>query len=55
MSYFPENTVAEFTTKLSERIVLDGQYEVALAELIYPHSLDNIRNHDGSLYVDVYR
>jgi hypothetical protein len=55
MSYFPENTVAEFTTKLSERIVLDGQYEVALAELIYPHSFDNIRNYDGSLYVDVYR
>jgi uncharacterized protein (UPF0276 family) len=55
MSYFPEKTVAEYTTKLSERIVLDGQYEVALAELIYPHSFDNIRNYDGSLYVDVYR
>jgi hypothetical protein len=48
MSYFPENTVAEVT------IVLDGQYEVALAELIYPHSFDNSRNYDGSLYVDVY-
>jgi hypothetical protein len=54
MSYIPENTVAEFTTKRSERIVLDGQYAPALAELIYPHSFDNIRNYDGSLYVDVY-
>ena len=55
MSFFPNNTVAEFTTKLPDRIVLDGVYEVALTELIYPHSFSNIRNDDRSLYMEVRR
>ena len=55
MSFFPNNTVAEFTTKLPDRIFLDGDYEVALSELIYPHSFSNIRNDDRSLYIEVRR
>jgi hypothetical protein len=46
MSYFPDNTIAHFTTQLPETIQLDGDYEVELAEIIYPHSwynLDNLR------------
>jgi hypothetical protein len=46
MSYFPDNTIAHFTTQLPETIQLDGDYEVGLAEIIYPHSwynLDNLR------------
>ena len=42
MSFFPNNTVAEFTTKLPDMISLDDDYEVALVELIYPHSFNNI-------------
>lgn len=55
LSSFPNNTVAEFTTKLSERVRLDGEYEVALAELIYPHSFHNMRNDDKSLYLQFSR
>ena len=55
MSFFPNNTVAEFTTKLPDRIILDGDYEVALTELIYPQSFSNIRNEDRSMYMEVRR
>jgi hypothetical protein len=55
MSFFPDNTVDEFTIKLLERIILDGDYEVALTEFIYPHSFSNIRNEDRSLYMEVRR
>lgn len=47
MSFFPDNTVAEFTTKLPEPINLDGEYEVALVELIFPHSFYNVHAFDG--------
>ena len=36
MDFFPENTVAHFKTKLAKRICTDGDYEVAITELIYP-------------------
>jgi hypothetical protein len=55
MSFFPNNTVAEFTTKLHERIILDGDSEVALTELIYTHSFSHIRNDDRSLYMEERR
>ena len=41
MDVFPDNTVAHYTTKLSHPICCDGDYEVALAELIYPLNYDN--------------
>ena len=41
IKYYPNNTVAHFTTKLPHRIRLDGDYEVGLAEFIYPHSWFN--------------
>lgn len=52
--YYPENTIASFRTKLSDRIELDGEYEVGLAQLIYPYSWFNFYNKDGSMYVNVY-
>jgi hypothetical protein len=36
MKYFPQNTVANFRVKLADRIVLPGQWEVALTGLHYP-------------------
>jgi hypothetical protein len=36
MDLFPENTVAHYKTKLARSICTDGNYEVALVELIYP-------------------
>lgn len=53
LSYFPNNTVAHFTTKLSERIRLDGDYEVGLAEIIYPHSWYNLDNLTRQYWVGV--
>jgi hypothetical protein len=47
---FPENSVACFKTKLSERIELEGDYEIGLAELIYPHSWLNFKNNDDGEY-----
>jgi hypothetical protein len=36
--YYPNNTVARFVTKLPETIRLQGQYEMALVEIIHPHN-----------------
>ena len=52
--FFPGNTIAKYNTKLLERICLDGVYEVALVEIIYPQSLNNIHNKDESLYIQVF-
>jgi hypothetical protein len=51
LQYYPENTTACFKTKLSERISLDGEYEVGLAEIIYPHSWFDFNNYDSKMYV----
>jgi hypothetical protein len=39
--YFPNNTVAHYTTKLAKQLRLDGEYEVGLCELIYTNSWNN--------------
>jgi hypothetical protein len=39
--YYPNNTVARFVTKLPETIRLQGQYEMALVEIIYSHNWYN--------------
>jgi len=41
MKTYPNNTIAHFNTKLTERIHLDGQFEVALTEFIYPNNWIN--------------
>ena len=41
INYYPDNTVAHFKTKLAHPICTDGDYEVALTELIYPMSYHN--------------
>lgn len=48
--YFPDNTVAHFTTRLPHRIRLDGEYEVGLAEFIYPYSWFNFTNVDDEIH-----
>jgi hypothetical protein len=53
--YYPENTTACFKTKLKARIELDGEYEVGLAQLIYPHSWFNFNNSNGDFYVTFIR
>jgi hypothetical protein len=49
--YYPENTTAYFKTKLSERISLDGEYKVGLAQFIYPRSWFNFINYDDTISI----
>jgi hypothetical protein len=42
MDYFPNNTLASFTTRLPEMLDLDGSWEIGLAEIQF--SLSNPRN-----------
>ena len=38
MQYFPDNKTSNFVTKLSRTLQLDGEWEVGLAEINYPHT-----------------
>jgi len=42
MDYYPQNTVAQYTTKLNGQIELDGEWEVGLAEISFPFDVDNV-------------
>jgi len=44
MDYYPENTTAKFTTKLSGAIELEGKWEVGLAEISTPSAVHNVVN-----------
>jgi len=41
MDCYPDNTVAHYKTKLAYPICIDGDYEVAIMELIYPNNYHN--------------
>ena len=43
MQYFLDNKTSNFVTKLSRTLQLDGEWEVVLAEIVYPHTWYNIR------------
>jgi hypothetical protein len=53
-NYYPNNTVARYVTKLSDRIRLDGDYEVGLSEIIYPYSWFNVDNSSGNLWFEIF-
>ena len=52
MQYFPDNKTSNFVTKLSRTPQLDGEWEVGLAEIVYPHTWYNIR--EGKNAVEIY-
>ena len=52
MEYFPDNKTSNFVTKLSRTLQLDGEWEVGLAEIVYPHTWYNIR--EGKNSVEIY-
>ena len=43
MQYFPDNKTSNLVAKLSRTPQLDGEWEVGLAEIVYPHTWYNIR------------
>ena len=49
MEYFPDNKTSNFVTKLSRT---NGEWEVGLAEIVYPHTWYNIR--EGKNSVEIY-
>lgn len=53
MAYYPNNTVARFVTRLPERIRLEGNYEMSLAEIIHPHTWYNVDNTDEKYWISV--
>ena len=52
MQYFSDNKTSNFVTKLSRTSQLDGEWEVGLAEIDYPHTWHNIR--EGKNSVEIY-
>ncbi|GFU54458.1 uncharacterized protein TNCV_3024371 [Trichonephila clavipes] len=38
MHFFPENKISHFKTQLPSPVCLNGEWEVGLSEIIYPHS-----------------
>jgi len=42
MDYYPQNTVAQYTSKLSNLIELDGDWEVGLTEVSFPFEIENV-------------
>ena len=42
MEYYPENTLTSFTTRLPNSIRLEGDWDVGLVEIQYPHNWYNI-------------
>lgn len=50
--YYPSNSVAHYVTKLPERIRFeDGDYEVGLSEIVYPHTWYNVDNRNEIYWI----
>lgn len=49
-TFFPENTTACYTTQLSQRISLNGSWEVALVEFHCPLTIKNVSNSNNIVY-----
>ena len=51
MQYYPNNKTSTYVTKLPKRFELNGEWEVGLAEIKYPHTWYNIKK--GLNYIEV--
>lgn len=51
MKYFPDNKTSSFRTQLSRTIKLDGIWEIALAEIQYPCTINNINTNNNSIFI----
>lgn len=55
LSYYPNNVISEFTTKLSQEVNLPGQWKVALCNISYHKTWGNITTlDDGSCGLKVF-
>jgi len=42
MDYYAHNTVARYTTKLTNTVELEGEWEVGLTEISFPSEVENV-------------
>jgi len=52
MDYYADNTVARYTTKLTNTVELEGEWEVGLTEISFPSKVENVIG--GHCHYDVY-
>ena len=52
MDSYPQNTTAQYTTKLIQTIELEGEWEVGLAEIHVPYITENVIYR--GCYYDIY-
>ena len=50
MDYFPGNTLASFRNFCKEEIALDGDWRVALSEIIFPTKLNNVTDEEFTYF-----
>ena len=50
MDYFPDNTLASFRNFCQEEIALDGDWRLAISELVFPTNLNNVTNENFTYY-----
>ena len=53
MQYYPNNKTSSYITKIPTRLELNGEWEVGLAEIKYPHTWYNVR--EGKNFLEVFR
>lgn len=54
-NFFPDNTLTDFTTKLSSTIDLTNEWEVGLAEMMFPRSWCTIPKEGLTIVVDYWQ
>jgi len=52
MEYYPQNTVAQYTTKVTNLIELEGDWEIGLTEISVPSNVENVIS--GRWYYDIH-
>ena len=50
MDYFPDNTLARFRNFCKAKIALDGDWRVALSEIIFPTQLNNVTDEEFTYF-----
>ena len=48
-SYFSENTISGFTTKLPRENILEGDWECGVSEVRFPKTFYNVEGHEISI------
>lgn len=51
MDYFPDNTLTHFVTHLPHELDLEGEWEVGISEIQYPHTWYNVMTEEVSVSI----